>query len=131
MVPIDDLRRIARGRLKDAEVLFAAGRYDGAIYLCGYAIEIALKARICRALKWQGYPATRKEFEGYLSFRTHDLDILLHLSGAEGKIKTMHLAEWSIVATWDPNVRYRPIGSASSQDAADMIKSTKVILGVL
>ena len=90
-----------------------------------------LKARICHALKWLGYPSTRKEFEGYQSFRTHDLDVLLHLSGTENKIKTNHLAEWSIVATWDPNVRYRPIGSTSSQDATGMIQSTKVILGVL
>jgi hypothetical protein len=131
MVSVSELRKIARGRLNDAEVLLTAGRYDGAIYLCGYAIETALKARICRALKWPGYPSTRKEFEGYQSFRTHDLDVLLYLSGVEGKIKTRHFAEWSIVATWDSNVRYRPIGSASSQDAADMIKSTKVILGVL
>jgi hypothetical protein len=131
MVSSVELRRIARGRLQDAEVLLAAGRYDGAIYLCGYAIETALKARICRVLKWPGYPSTRREFEGYQSFRTHDLDILLHLSGTENKIKTNHLAAWSIVATWDSNVRYRPIGSASSQEAADMIQSTKAILGVL
>src|SRR5919202_1269551 len=111
MVLRTDLKRIARGRLKDADVLRKAGRYDGAIYLCGYAVEIALKARICYTLKWPGFPSTRKEFEGYQSFRTHDLDILLHLSGAESKIKTDHLAEWSIVATWDSNVRYRPIGS--------------------
>jgi hypothetical protein len=131
MVSIVKLRRMARGRLRDAEVLLAAGRYDGAMYLCGYAIEAALKARICRVLKWPGYPSTRKEFEGYQSFRTHDLDILLHLSGTEDKIKTNHLAEWSIVTTWDSNVRYRPIGSTSFQDATGMIQSTKVILGVL
>jgi len=122
---------MARGRLRDAEVLLAARRYDGAMYLCGYAIEAALKARVCRVLKWPGYPSTRKEFEGYQSFRTHDLDVLLHLSGTENKIKTNHLAEWSIVATWDSNVRYRPIGSTSSQDATGMIQSTRVILGVL
>jgi HEPN domain-containing protein len=131
MVSISELRKIARGRLKDAEVLLTAKRYDGAIYLCGYAVETALKARICRVLKWPGNPSTRKEFEGYQSFRTHDLDILLHLSGVEAIIKIRRFAEWSIVATWDSNVRYRPIGSASSQDAADMIKSTKAILGVL
>jgi HEPN domain-containing protein len=51
MVSISELRKIARGRLKDAEVLLTAKRYDGAIYLCGYAIETALKARICHVLK--------------------------------------------------------------------------------
>jgi HEPN domain-containing protein len=90
MVPIADLRKIAKGRLVDADVLFQAGRYDGAIYLCGYAVEIALKARICRTLKWPGYPSN---FTGYLSFKTHNLDILLHLSGVEAKIKSKYLAE--------------------------------------
>ncbi|MBS1789482.1 MAG: HEPN domain-containing protein [Acidobacteria bacterium] len=94
-----ELNRIAKGRLKDANVLFNAGRYDGAIYLCGYAVETALKARICSTLKWPGFPSTRREFEGYQSFRTHDLEVLLHLSGAEEKIKTKHFVEWSIVVT--------------------------------
>ena len=131
MVSIVELRRIARGRLRDAEVLLAAGRYDGAIYLCGYASETALKARICRTLKWPGYPSARREFEGFQSFRTHDLDILLHLSGIENKIKTNHFDAWNTVVNWDPNVRYSAIGSTSSQEAADMIQSTKALLGVL
>ena len=112
-------------------MLLATGRFDGAVYLCGYAVEIALKARICHTLAWQGYPSTSKEFEGYQSFRTHDLDVLLHLSAAETTIKTKHLAEWSVVATWDPSARYRPIGSASKQDATDLLSATKTLLGVL
>jgi hypothetical protein len=131
MIAVGDLRRVAQARLKDAEVLQQAKRYDGAVYLCGYAVEIALKARICRALKSTGYPSTRTDFEGYQSFRTHDLDVLLHLSASEAKIKASHLAEWSIVAAWDPNVRYRTIGSASQQDAADMITATKTLLAAL
>lgn len=131
MLSKNELQQIAQARLQDAEVLFVAGRCDGAVYLCGYAVEIALKARICRALKWAGYPSTNKEFEGYQSFRTHDLDTLLHLSGVELKIKTKHFAEWSVLASWDPNVRYRPIGHASPSDAQDMLKSAKVILAVL
>jgi HEPN domain-containing protein len=131
MVPVGDLRKIAKGRLVDAEALFQAGRYDGAIYLCGYAVEIALKAKICRVLKWPGYPSTEKEFQGYLSFRTHDLARLLHLSGAESKIKIKHFAEWSVVATWKSDVRYRPIGSATAQDVVDMIKSARTIVAAL
>ena len=110
-----ELREIARGRLRDGRILRASGRFDGAVYLAGYAVEIGLEARICRTLKWLGYPATSQEFQGYQSFRTHELDVLLRLSGVEARIKTNHLAEWSVVATWDPNIRYRPIGTASSQ----------------
>jgi hypothetical protein len=103
----------------------------GRFIFAGTLLKSLSKRAFVARSNGQGYPATRKEFEGYLSFRTHDLDILLHLSGTESKIKTLHLAEWSIVATWDPNVRYRPIDSASSQDTDDMIKSTRVILRAL
>jgi|SRR5436853_7117830 len=129
MVPIADLRKIAKGRLVDADVLFRAGRYDGAIYLCGYAVEIALKARICRTLKWPGYPSNFGK--DYQSFRTHELDILLHLSGVESKIKSKYLAEWSIVATWKSNIRYRPMGSATAQDVVNMIESARKIVAAL
>lgn len=131
MLSRTDLKKIARARLKDAEILYQARQYDGAIYLCGYAVEMALKARICYTLKWAGFPETGKEFDGYQSFKTHKLEILLHLSGAESRIKIRHLAEWSIVAVWNTEVRYRSIGSTSPQDAGNMIKSTKTILGVL
>lgn len=131
MLPVADLRKIARARLKDAEVLRESKRFDGAVYLCGYAVEIALKARICRTLKWPGYPSTNSEFERYRSFRTHDLDDLLHLSGREAKIKAAHFAEWSVVTTWDPNTRYRVIGTATAQDADDMLESTKMLMEAL
>jgi len=131
MIPSAELRKIARARLKDAQVLLDARRYDGSVYLCGYSIEIGLKARICRALKWSGFPSTNREFKGYYSFRTHNLDVLLHLSGAEVKIKTRYLAEWSIVAMWEPETRYRPIGSATQDDATDMINAATAVLGAL
>jgi hypothetical protein len=46
MISTKDLRAIARARVRDAEVLLAAKRYDGAFYICGYAVELLLKARI-------------------------------------------------------------------------------------
>lgn len=128
MLTRDELLKIARARLRDAEVLFRSRRYDGAMYLCGYAIEIKLKARICRTLHWNEYPATKR---GYQSFKIHDLDMLLHLSGVESKIKSNFFAEWSAVVVWDPSARYKPIGSASKQDAKLMIESAKTLLRVL
>jgi HEPN domain-containing protein len=131
MLSRQELKKIAGARLKDSEVLLKFGRYDGAIYLCGYAIEISLKQRICRTLGWKGYPSTKGEFQSFQSFKTHSLDVLLSLSGIEEKIKTNYLAEWSILATWDPEARYKPIGSASKQDAELMIDSCKVLLRVI
>jgi hypothetical protein len=97
MISKSELRSIAKARLRDAQVLLRARRFDGAFYLGGYAVEIALKARICRTLKWQGFPDVNAEFQGLQSLKTHDLEILLRLSGAEPKIKAKFLAEWSAV----------------------------------
>ena len=131
MLPISDLQKIARARIKDAEVLLRARRFDGSVYICGYAVEIGLKARICRTLGWAGFPGSNTEFQGYASFRTHDLDVLLRLSGKESIIKTRHLTAWSVVAMWDPETRYLPIGSASAADANAMLHSAPDVLGAL
>lgn len=131
MLPKSDLKKIAQARLRDARVLFKGRCYDGAMYLCGYAAEMAIKARICRALHWKGYPASRKEFENFKSFKTHDLEVLLHLSGAEEKVKTQHATDWSVVAQWDPKVRYEPIGSVTKQGAELTIRSTTKLLKAL
>lgn len=126
-----ELKQIARARLKDAEVLFRAKRYDGASYLCGYAVEVALKAKICETLKWKGFPLTNAEFRNYQSFRTHSLDVLLTLSGVEEKIKKRYLASWSVVAEWDPEARYKPVGKVSATDSRLMIDSTTLLMTVL
>lgn len=126
-----ELLRIARARLRDASALLKAKRYDGSTYLCGYAIECALKARIVATLRWQGFPDSKKEFERFASFRTHNLDTLLSLSGREQRIKNKHLTEWSGVAQWDPEVRYKPIGSVTSVDASLMIQRAQILLAAL
>lgn len=128
MIQTKDIMKIARARLKDADILLSSGRYDGAIYLCGYGIELALKTRICQALKWPGYPSTKSEFRDYKSFRTHDLDVLLHLTGREQQIKTNFFAEWSAVAQWNPAARYQPIGTAEKADAQLMISAAKSLV---
>ena len=126
-----ELRKIARARFADAKALFQSGRYDGAVYLCGYAVELALKARICRTLKWSGFPESRKEFEGLQSFRVHDLEILLHLSGIAPRVRTQHMVSWSVVAKWDPESRHNRVGTANRSDAQLMINETKPLLEIL
>lgn len=130
MISRSDLRRIAKARLKDAEVLFRGRRYDGAVYLCGYAMELTLKARICRTLRWGGFPESGKEFTGLQSFKTHDLELLLRLAGRDG-VRTTHLADWSVVVNWDPESRYQTPGNVTRSAADSMIRSTRILVGVL
>ena len=131
MLPTTDLRAIATARLDDARVLFAAGRYDWTLYTCGYAVECALKARITVTLNWPGFPEGGKEFEPFKSFKTHDLVTLLKLTGIEGQIRANHLADWSEVAQWNPEHRYRTAGTVSERDAREMVDSSGRLLTVL
>ena len=116
--------RIVDARLIDAEVLLNAKRFDGSVYLCGYAVELGLKKRICETLKWNEYPTSGR----YSTFKTHDLDVLLHLSGIEDNVKIHYLSEWSIVSQWNPEARYKPIGNIQETDAINMLVSAKKII---
>ena len=131
MIAAKDLRTIARARLRDARVLLRARRFDGAFYLCGYAVELALKARICQTLKWTGFPETSQDFKGLQSVKTHDLEVLLRFSGVESRVKASHLAEWSVVLDWNPDKRYQAIGQSTPQQATDMVTSVERLLKVL
>lgn len=131
MISIEALRGIGEARFEDAKVLLENDRIDGAAYLCGYAIELALKAQICRTLGWEGYPQTAKDFENYQTFRTHKLDVLLHLSGQEQRIKEEHLKAWSAIAEWNPETRYKEVGYAIREDVELMLASVILLLGAL
>ena len=123
-----ELSSLSKGKLVDASILLKEGRFDTAYYLCGYAIELALKRRICLTLDWDGYP--RKDFTDLSSFKTHKLASLLIMSGFEKKIKRDYLSVWSVVVDWDPEVRYSSQGMAQ-QAAEVMWASTKSLLEVL
>lgn len=123
----DDLDSLAAARLGDAAVLFAAGRYEGARYVCGYAIELKVKARICRAHGWKTYPPVP---ELNAALKTHNLNVLLLLSTMEDTIVRDYGAFWSVVSVWSPELRYN-VAATPAQDAHDMIEATRSLLAVL
>lgn len=93
--------------------------------------EVALKARICRTLNWPDFPSSGVEFQAYRSFQTHELDVLLRLSGQEARIKQQHFALWNTVAVWKAESRYNVIGTAQRSDAEAMIKAADALLQIL
>jgi len=126
-----ELKKLAEARLKDSEILLRNRRYDSATYLCGYALELALKARICRTLKWIGFPSSNREFQNCKSLKTHNLDVLLAFSGLEDKIKNNFFPEWSVVTLWKPEHRYRPLGSENKNTTLNMIDASKKLIFAL
>ncbi len=130
MLSRNELRLIARTRLRDAEVLFRGKRYQGAVYLCGYAVELILKRRICITLRWPGFPSTNAEFRDLQSFKTHNFNVLIRLSGRMA-VTTSHVSEWSVVSNWDPELRYKLPNTVTRADARAMIEATRKLMRVL
>ena len=131
MLSLAELDSISLARLDDAKTLLVGGRYDGAVYVCGYAVEVALKARICRVLNWPEFPHTGGEFQAYRSFQTHELDVLLRLSGQESRIKGQYFSSWNALAVWKAESRYNVVGQIQKEDAESMIAGAEELLKVL
>ncbi|HZW34967.1 MAG TPA: hypothetical protein VFF52_29860 [Isosphaeraceae bacterium] len=74
---LTDLDVAWRDRLDDALALLNAGRHASAILMGLYALEINLKARICRRLDLQHLPR---------AFEVHDLEGLLLLAGLSKRL---------------------------------------------
>lgn len=123
MIAYGDLKSLALRRLEEAKLLRDNGYYDGAVYLCGYVVETALKARICKHLKQSHYQDTGQHKN---IFSTHEFDRLLMLAGLSDQVNVAHprnrrlYANWSIVTEWKPEDRYSPIGT-STRDKADTV----------
>jgi hypothetical protein len=115
-----ELKAISLMRLKEAKTLYNNQLYDGALYLSGYVIEIALKARICKLLDID-YP------EKETSFKTHNFDLLVNLAGLRKTldhklgIDIDFKANWSIATAWKPEFRYKPIGASTPIQVQDVI----------
>ncbi len=133
MISIAALHGTAREYLRAAKLLRTRRSYDAAVYLCGYAVEIALKARICRTLYWTtGFPETNAEFhdKGTL-LKTHNFLVLLEYTGIGDHIRAGLLNEWSAVCQWTPEQRYNPQGTKTLTDADKMITATQKMLRAL
>lgn len=94
--------------------------------MAGYAIEIALKYKICKMYFFsKGFPETKTEFQQYYKqskhkrvrtiiskiheIKHHDLAKLLVYSGEEYNIKKNHFHELMIVLQWNPEMRYKHV----------------------
>ena len=109
------------------------GLFDGAVYLAGYSLELALKARICRLLD-SDYP-----LEGpFISFKTHSYNTLLRLAGLEKAFDAQKLTDadfnryWSTLIGsngaggtegWSETWRYRSLGTVSEASALSFIQA--------
>lgn len=112
------LQSLARERIKDAEALLAAGRWSGAYYLSGYAVECALKACFAKATREYDFPDKEKAPKVF----THDFQKLLDLADLrqerdnDMKRNSGIQMNWAIVHLWNENSRYQPWTEKQAKD---------------
>jgi hypothetical protein len=96
-------RQASIERLQDAKCLLDAGRFHGAIYLCGYAIECQLKENICAARQIEALD------QGEAKKLGHDLWDVLKMAGLGQKLlenKDLRVVFFEIVFRWSTEMRY-------------------------
>lgn len=127
-----DIEKLAENKFKEAECLFNNKFPDGAYYLAGYAVELLLKAKVCKTLGIDNFfeESSLKRLKHPQTFKNHDLGQLLVLSGLypdfEKKIKEPTFkAFWSDVIEWSEETRY--LTGKSLKEGQDFLTSVKEI----
>jgi len=110
---ITEQRKASIHRLEDAEVLFRGGRWRGAMYMAGYAVECRLKYKLLEQWSCRTLEELEDELEkkGNLrSLYTHSLKVLLRLAGGLERLQQHNKVLWSkfaaVVDAWQPAWRY-------------------------
>ena len=103
-----DLQQLAEDRALDAKALLDAGRWSCAYYICGYAVECALKACIAKQTGLHDFPD--KDF--VQKVHSHNLIDLLELADLktrfdqDAKTNATLGVNWGIVKDWNEATRY-------------------------
>jgi HEPN domain-containing protein len=123
-----EFQQVAELRVKDAEILLNAQRWDAAYYLAGYAVECALKACIAKGFNQHDIP----DWKFCQNIFVHDLEKLLKLASLQSQIvKNSPLdVNWGIVSEWSEKSRYEL--NTTETDATEMFGAvTDLANGVL
>jgi len=110
-------------RWKDADCLHAAGRFQGAIYLCGYALECSLKFCVCLT---RGIPHLEEREAKRLG---HALPELLDAAGLGELLprnRDLLVAFQTISSRWSTEIRYSG-GGSNSKDSERFLRDSRAL----
>src|ERR1700743_3777906 len=127
-----DIQATADTKLSEAKCLFENGFFDGAFYIGGYAVELLLKAMVCKTLKIDDFFALSSPIrrELYKTYKVHDYEDLLILSGLYSEFNRAQAdiifkGHWSIIRNWNESSRY--LTGKSRKDTEDFLTWLLVI----
>lgn len=115
---------LAEERLVEAKALLDVEKWDGAYYLAGYAVELAIKACIIKMLMaTDAFP--RKEFSK--DCYTHIIETLVKQANLDDALKLARNADpdfesrWATAKDWTEQKRYHRIDKAEAEALYDAI----------
>jgi HEPN domain-containing protein len=113
-----EFQELAGVRLEEAKSLLDLGKWSGAYYLAGYAVELALKACIIKSLMaTDAFPG--KEFSK--NCYTHSIEKLVGLAKLEDALKNARdadpdlTANWAVARDWSEEKRYHRIDKVEAE----------------
>ena len=125
------LQELAEERVRDAEALLNSGRWSGAYYLAGYAIECGLKACIAKLTNQYDFPNKEVAQKSY----THKIETLVEVANLKLQRESDVAgnpslgSNWQIVKDWAETTRYQ---SWTEQEARKLVSAvTDTTNGVL
>ena len=116
---------VAWHRLEDAETLLDGHRWQGAVYLAGYAVECGLKA----SLIVRTAQARRREMlSDFVGRRGHDLSWLRQMLAVQGEhlTATIH-EELALLSMWSTDLRYEA-STGDPEDAQEFLDAARRVL---
>lgn len=131
---VSEQRKASAHRMQDARALYNAGRWRGAMYIAGYAIECLLKAKLMEqygGLHLAGLQeklVERRQIGESQTLFSHELTFLLGLTGALPRLLMDRDGQKSfrLVNQWVPAWRYN-VRCTGREDADDFLKAVESI----
>jgi len=114
-----DFQELAELHLWHAKALLDAQLYAGAYYMCGYVVECALKACICKKTNQFDFHPSPDESRAAWS---HDFGKLIKAAELEGDFNAARTADldldlkWESAENWSPSSRYEPHGQHEAKE---------------
>lgn len=119
-----DLEKLVNIRIIEADVLLSSGKYPGAYYLVGYALECALKVCIAKRVKEYDFPDKDLAYASY----SHKPLELIEAAGLKQKLLKKEKEDedfsvnWAVAKDWKETSRYEcNIEETSARDLYDAI----------
>lgn len=104
----------------DAAVLMQHGRWLGAMYLAGYAVECRLKAKLMEIMDVWSLDELEGAIEKRMGFRpnlrTHEISVLMtlldHLVACNSRMSVEIRKAYGLCTMWNSQFRYSPVDSS-------------------